>query len=121
MGGGSAYNSVYLNQEANLGGVAMSVTDANGSPIPGAKEVAPLSFDNGSVPAVAAVPKQSAFQVKVDGSKLQKTADTDVTIIGPGYDFEISKIVMDPGEIDTIRFDPATNKLSYQTSSRLGT
>ncbi|MEI8080668.1 MAG: hypothetical protein WCI74_02350 [Actinomycetes bacterium] len=117
VGSGSAFNYVYLNQEGGANGVHISVTDLAGNPIAGTQELAPLSFDNGVVPPVVAVPKQAAFAIKVDGSKMTKGANAAVAIIGPGYDFGIDKIDMNPGEVDTIRFDPATNKLAYQTNA----
>jgi hypothetical protein len=115
--GGSEYNYIYLNQEGGAKGIALTVQDLRGNPIPGTKETAPLSFDNAFVPPVLAVPKQSPFLVKVDGSKMTSPSNAAVAIIGPGYDFGIDKIDMNPGEVDTIRFDPTTNKLAYQTNA----
>ncbi len=116
VGSGSEFNYVYLNQEADASGVTMSVTDANGQPIPGAKPIAPLSGQSGAPPAML-VPKTVPFQIRIDGSKLQKPSNADLSIIGPGYSYGVDKFEVQPGDFDTVSFDPATNSISYETKA----
>ena len=116
VSGGSAFNLVYLNQESDAKGVAITVTDLAGQPIPGAQARSPLSAGQTAPPAVS-VPKDVAFKVRIDGSALTQPAQTDLSIIGPGYSYAVDQVTIDPGVADTVVFDPASNALEYQTST----
>jgi len=116
VSGGSAFNLVYLNQESDAKGVAITVTDLAGQPIPGAQARSPLSAGQTAPPAVS-VPKDVVFKVRIDGSALTQPAQTDLSIIGPGYSYAVDQVTIDPGVADTVVFDPASNALEYQTST----
>lgn len=112
--GGSALNYVYLNQESDAKGVKIAVTDLAGKPIAGATAVSPLSGGQQAPPAVL-VPKSVAFKVTIDGSALSKPADTDLSVIGPGYSFAVDKFTLDPGVVDAVVYDPTRASLVYLT------
>lgn len=63
------------------------------------------------------MPSGLEFTMSLDGKNLTTTSSGDVTMIGPGYDLEISDIRMDPGQKDTLSFSPDGTRLSYQTPS----
>ncbi len=113
---GSDFNFIYLNQQSDAAGVTINVTDPNGNPIEGAKPISPLSASSGAPPAMQ-VPKSAAVKITIDGSKLAKPSDTDLSIIGPGYSYGVDKFTLNPGEVDTINFDPATNTIDYNTKA----
>lgn len=113
---GSDFTTVTLNQRANAAGVSVTVTDDAGQPIPGAQPVSPLSGSTGT-PSAVRVPKDQAFVVRVDGSALTQGSEADLSIIGPGYSYGIDTFTVGVGEVDTIRYDPATRQVAYTTTS----
>ncbi|MDQ1250044.1 MAG: hypothetical protein QG597_4421 [Actinomycetota bacterium] len=115
VSGGSDFTTVNVNQRANAAGVTFTVTDDAGQPIPGVQPVSPLSGPEGA-PSAARVPKDVPFVVRIDGSRLTQAADTDLTIIGPGYSYGIDTFTVGVGEVETVRFDPSTNRVSYTTT-----
>ncbi len=114
--GGSDFNYVYLNQQSDAKGVKIAVTDPQGQPIPGSEAATPLSGNQQAPPAVL-VPRNAPFKVTIDGSALAAAAETDLSIIGPGYSYAVEKFTLEPGVIDTVAFDPATSTMVYFTNA----
>jgi len=115
FGSAPAVSMVSVNQRAHHRGVALSVTDKKGRPIPGQETFRPTNFINATVPAVEIVPADEPFLVVIDGSDLRRPANTDVTIVRPGYSFSAGNIDMQPGSVDDIWFYPVRNEVSYGT------
>lgn len=115
IGSAPAVSMVSVNQRAHHRGVALSVTDKDGNPIPGQETFQPTNFTNATVPAVETVPADEPFLVVIDGTDLRRPANTDVTIVRPGYSFSAGNIDMQPKSVDNVWFDPAGNEVSYRT------
>lgn len=107
-------NVVYLNQEATAAGVLIAVSDLDGNPIDGVREVVPMSLVSTAAPVIY-VPQGEPFVVTIDASDAVTEATTGVTIIGPGYSYGIEDFVMEPGTVDSIIFDPTTYSVTYST------
>lgn len=122
----SSYNQIWVNTKADF-----LITDAQGRR---------LGFDEGcfyrEIPGAEAqslkwgvdvwtvdqeplyfMPSGLDFTMSLDGKSLTTTSSGEVTMIGPGYDLEISDICMDPGQKDTLSFSPDGTRLSYRTTS----
>ncbi len=63
------------------------------------------------------IPTNIDFTISIDGSRLSKPANSTVTMIGPGYALEISDIILEPGQVDTLDVSPDGSLLSYRTES----
>ncbi len=57
------------------------------------------------------------FTMSLDGKSLTTTSSGEVTMIGPGYDLEISDIQIRSGQKDALTFSADGTWLSYQTPS----
>ena len=63
------------------------------------------------------VPVGIKFTVTVDGSLLKAPADSEVVMIGPGYDVGLQGLKLAPGQKDTLTFSPDGSQMSYKTTS----
>ena len=64
------------------------------------------------------VPRGTKFTVTLDGTELKKEALSTVTIIGPGYVFEVGDVVIKPAQKDTIAFSADATEMTYATTSK---
>jgi hypothetical protein len=64
------------------------------------------------------IPAASTFTITVDGSRIQETASSSVSVIGPGWFLAVDDISLEPGEIDNIGIsgDGQTYAVVYQTN-----
>lgn len=63
------------------------------------------------------LPVNVDFVITIDGSHLEEPAETDVVVIGPGYDLGVEGILLQPGQQDTLIVIPQDGILSYATES----
>jgi hypothetical protein len=121
--GGESYNQLYLQGKGNL-----LITDEAGRQmgysgaafvhdIPGARYsmTNALGPDGTSPEPLYWLPTNMTAQVSIDGSTLQKESPTKLTMIGPGFAVGVGGITLDPGQKDTVIFDPADQAVSYET------
>ena len=121
-----AYNEVWLEGSANL-----LITDLDGNSIgfengmfvntiPGALSNANKFgvnvWDINAEP-VYYIPSAIDFTINIDGSALTEATTSTVTLIGPGYVLEVSDILLEPGQVDTLDIAPDGSFLSYRTTS----
>ncbi|MEN9934746.1 MAG: hypothetical protein RLZZ387_1325 [Chloroflexota bacterium] len=131
VAGGSAapeqlYNQIWFDGEGDL-----LITDGEGrrygyadgqfvNEIPGAKSHAwrygVAVWDNDNAPAFY-MPVGIDFTMTIDGSRLEEPSIAAVTMVGPGYTLEISDIMLDPGQVDTLDVSPDGSFLSYLTET----
>ncbi len=114
-GDADAYNQLFLSQAAGSAGVEVTITDLDGKPIPGLKEL--MTFSGEGIPPVQQIPAGLPFRVKLDGTDLKEPIATDLTLIGVDVDQYIDGINLDPGQTDTIEFRPKENSITYETDS----
>lgn len=106
--------AVYLNQQAGHHGVRLDVVGDDGQPIPGATSYQPFTA-GGTDPGVQLIPGDIPFVVRVDATRMSRPQLADVTIMGQGAYWSADRIDMVPGAVEEIRFDPATETVSYRT------
>ncbi len=120
------FNQVWLEGSADL-----LITDAQGrgigfkdgafvNDIPGAKSNANkfgVNVWNSNAEPVYYIPSNIDFSISIDGSRLQEATSSTVTMIGPGYALEVSDIVLEPGQVDTLDVAPDGSLLSYRTET----
>ncbi|MCX5973775.1 MAG: hypothetical protein NTU59_03705 [Coprothermobacterota bacterium] len=63
------------------------------------------------------MPSGLDFTMTLDGKSLTTTSSGEITMIGPGYDLEISDIHVSSGQKDALAFSSDGTRLSYQTLS----
>jgi hypothetical protein len=63
------------------------------------------------------IPTNIDFSISIDGSRLTQPMTSTVTMIGPGYALEVSDIILEPGQVDTLDVAPDGSLLSYRTAS----
>lgn len=63
------------------------------------------------------IPTDIAFQITIDGSRLQAETLTDVVLLGPGYYLGITEVSLAPGQQDRVTFAKDGTVLSYETQS----
>jgi hypothetical protein len=122
----AAYNEIWLDGDADL-----LITDAEGrsvgfengafiNEIPGATSNANKFgvnvWDIAAEP-VYYIPTNIDFTISIDGSRLTKASESTVTMVGPGYVLEVSDILLDPGQVDTLDVAPDGSLLSYRSES----
>jgi hypothetical protein len=122
----AAYNEIWLDGDADL-----LITDAEGrsvgfrdgafvNEIPGAASNANKFgvnvWDIAAEP-VYYIPTNIDFSISIDGSRLDAASESTVTMIGPGYVLEVSDILLDPGQVDTLDVAPDGSLLSYRSES----
>jgi hypothetical protein len=126
LGAQVSYNEVWLEGDADL-----LITDAEGrslgfkngafvSEIPGAISNANkfgVNVWNIAAEPVYYIPTNIDFTISIDGSRLSAASESTVTMIGPGYVLEVSDIMLDPGQVDTLDIAPDGSLLSYRTES----
>lgn len=61
------------------------------------------------------VPTGKPLTVTIDGSHLAKESDTDVVLLGHGYDLAVEGIKLDPGQKDTLMFSADGHRITYET------
>jgi hypothetical protein len=61
------------------------------------------------------VPANVQYTLTIDGSRLKATSDTEVTMIGSGYDLSVSGIMLNPGQKDTLVMSPDGSNITYTT------
>jgi hypothetical protein len=120
------YNEVWLEGHADL-----LITDSEGhqigfkngtfvNEIPNAKsngnKFGVNVWDVDSEP-VYYIPTNIDFSISIDGSRLTEPMSSTVTMIGPGYALEVSDILLEPGQADTLDVSPDGSLLSYRTDS----
>jgi hypothetical protein len=116
---GGARTEVYLDPAAFRAGVTMTVQAPGGGALPGVSRWAPRGADlwDLDAPAVVRVPAGAPFEIVLDAAAATGPADTDIAIIGPGFDAGVDAIVLEPGQRDVVAFDPATMTLRYTTTA----
>jgi hypothetical protein len=124
--GRQAYNEIWLEGDADL-----LITDAEGrsvgfkdgtfvNEIPGVKSNANkfgVNVWNIEAEPTYYIPNTVDFTISIDGSRLSEPSNSTVTMIGPGYVLEVSDIMLDPGQVDTLDVAPDGSLLSYRTES----
>jgi hypothetical protein len=120
------YNEIWLE-----GGADLLISDTEGhsmgfkdgkfiNEIPGAKsngnKFGVNVWDVDSEP-VYYIPTNIDFSISIDGSQLTEPMSSTVTMIGPGYALEVSDIILEPGQVDTLDVSPDGSLLSYRTDS----
>jgi hypothetical protein len=120
------YNEIWLEGDADL-----LITDNEGHQI-GFKDGAfinqiPNAKSNGNKFGVNVwdvdsepvyyIPTNIDFTISIDGSRLTEPMTSTVTMIGPGYALEVSDIILEPGQVDTLDVSPDGSLLSYRTES----
>jgi hypothetical protein len=63
------------------------------------------------------IPANIDFSISIEGSRLTQPINSTVTMIGPGYALEVSDIILQPGQVDTLDVAPDGSLLSYRTTS----
>jgi hypothetical protein len=125
-GAQAAYNEIWLDGNADL-----LITDMEGrsvgfrdgtfvNEIPGAISNANkfgVNVWNIDAEPVYYIPTDIDFTISIDGSRLVEPSESTVTMLGPGYALEVSDILLDPGQIDTLDIAPDGSLLSYRTYS----
>ncbi len=123
---GPQYNQIWLQGGANL-----LITDLDGhklgfeggkfiNEIPGAKSNGNkfgVNVWNIDSEPVYYIPTNIDFTINIDGSQLTEAMTSTVTMIGPGYSLEVSDILLEPGQVDTLDVAPDGSLLSYRTES----
>ncbi|MER2598363.1 MAG: hypothetical protein ABTQ73_02460, partial [Caldilineales bacterium] len=61
------------------------------------------------------LPADLAITVTLDGNTFTDDGLADLVLIGPGYSFGVEGITLEPGQIDTVYFQPADSTLVYDT------
>jgi hypothetical protein len=120
------YNQIWLDGDADL-----LITDAKGRSV-GFKDGKFVNEITGSLSnsnkfgvnvwdenaePVYYIPTDIDFTISIDGSRLKEPANSTVTMIGPGYALEVSDIVLEPGQVDTLDVSPDGSLISYRTES----
>ena len=120
------YNEIWLTGDADL-----LITDAKGRSV-GFKNGVFVNEITGSLAnsnkfgvnvwaenaePVYYIPTDIDFTISIDGSRLTEPANSTVTMIGPGYALEVSDIILEPGQVDTLDVAPNGSLLSYRTES----
>ena len=120
------YNQIWLEGDADL-----LITDTEGRSI-GFKDGVFVNEIDGSLSnankfgvnvweenaePVYYIPTAIDFTISIDGSRLSEAANSTVTMIGPGYALEVSDIILEPGQIDTLDVSPDGSLISYRTAS----
>lgn len=117
------YNQIFLNGRGHL-----LITDEQGrklgytgktlvNEIPGAKYTR-LKTDSeaGTGPEpLYWTPENMDFVASIDGTGLKSESPTDLIIIGPGFATGVEGIELEPGQTDTVFFDPSDQGVSYET------
>jgi hypothetical protein len=124
--GGVQYNEIWLEGDADL-----LITDAEGrsvgfrdgvfvNEIAGSLSNANkygISVWDANAEPVYYIPTDIDFTISIDGSRLSEPTNSIVTMIGPGYALEVSDIILDPGQVDTLDVSPDGSLISYRTDS----
>jgi hypothetical protein len=63
------------------------------------------------------LPVSVNFKITLDGTNLKEKAETNLVVIGPGYDLGVEAINLDPGQKDEMVVIPKDNSVSYTTIS----
>ncbi len=63
------------------------------------------------------IPTNIDFSISIDGSHLTQPMTSTVSMIGPGYALDVSDILLEPGQVDTLDVSPDGSLLSYRTTS----
>ncbi|NTW00944.1 MAG: hypothetical protein HGA19_06475 [Oscillochloris sp.] len=120
------YNQIWLEGDADL-----LITDAEGRNV-GFKDGVFVNEIDGSLSnsnkfgvnvwdenaePVYYIPTNIDFTISIDGDRLSEPANSTVTMIGPGYALEVSDIILEPGQVDTLDVSPDGSLISYRTES----
>lgn len=120
------YNQIWLEGDADL-----LITDAEGRNV-GFKDGVFVNEIDGSLSSsnkfgvnvwdenaepVYYIPTDIDFTISIDGDRLSEPANSTVTMIGPGYALEVSDIILEPGQVDTLDVSPDGSLISYRTES----
>ena len=63
------------------------------------------------------IPTTIDFTISIDGTRLSEPSNTTLTMIGPGYALEVSDIILEPGQVDTLDVSPDGSLISYRAES----
>ena len=63
------------------------------------------------------IPTTIDFTISIDGTRLSEPSNTTLTMIGPGYALEVSDIILEPGQVDTLDVSPDGSLISYRAGS----
>lgn len=120
------YNEVWLEGDADL-----LITDAEGRSIgfrdgvfvneiagslSNANKFGVSVWDENAEP-VYYIPTTIDFTISIDGTRLSEPSNTTLTMIGPGYALEVSDIILEPGQVDTLDVSPDGSLISYRAAS----
>ncbi|MEO7913224.1 MAG: hypothetical protein ABIV47_26545 [Roseiflexaceae bacterium] len=120
------YNEIWLEGDADL---LISDTEGHRMGFEGGKFIneIPGAKSNGNkfgvnvwdieAEPVYYIPTNIDFSISIDGSHLTQPMTSTVTMIGPGYALEVSDIILEPGQVDTLDVSPDGSLLSYRTAS----
>ena len=78
---------------------------------------APLDTAESQIEPTYYVPADLDLTITVDGSNLKEKTQTNVVVIGPGYDLGVENIGLEPKQKDTLLVFPKTKSISYKTTS----
>lgn len=123
------YNEIYLEGDpANHGHLV--ITDAQGkrtgfvggkyiNEIPGADIREEMFVDDWryTEEPTYRIPTGVKFTITIDGTGLKKADQTEVVMIGPGYDIGVTGIDLQPGQKDTLTLSADGKSLSYKTDA----
>lgn len=116
---GAARTEVFLDPAAFRNGVRVSVQAPGGGAVAGVTEWRPRGADlwDVDVPPVLRIPVGQPFELVLDASAATGPVDTDLAVIGGGFDAGVDGILLEPGQRDVVWFDPATTTLRYTTTA----
>lgn len=60
-------------------------------------------------------PEKMNLSVQIDGTGMSKESPTDLVMIGPGFATGVESIALEPGQKDSVIFDPRDQAVSYET------
>jgi hypothetical protein len=61
------------------------------------------------------LPEKTDVSATIEGTSTNSKSPTDLTVIGPGFAAGVSGIATQPGQKDTVLFDPTDQGISYET------
>lgn len=85
--------------------------------IPGAMYTRVKAADGGNAgpEPIYWLPQKATVSAAIDGTGLKEESPTDLVIIGPGFATGVEGIKLEPGQTDTVVFDPTDQAVSYET------
>lgn len=118
------HNQIFLDGKGRI-----LITDAQGNrlgyvdgkivnEIPGATFNAyRMGFVQEAPDPIYSIPAGLDVTVTIDGSSLDADSETDLVLIGPGFTIGVEEIMLEPGQVDTVRFFPTDQMIIYETEA----